>query len=74
MHRCIEVVEGLELDDVRDLRINATVRLVLFDEQGAVRFFDGTEYGLFVEWTDGAQVDDFDADAVLLLQGFSGLE
>ncbi len=74
LHRGIEVVEGFLLNEAGDHRADGAERLGFFDVEDAVGLFDGSEDGLFVEWADGAEVENFDVEFVFLLEDFSGFK
>ena len=70
----VEFVEDGALNHVGDLSTDAAEGFVFFDVNGAMGFSDGLEDGFFVERTDGADVDDFGADAVFGFKDFSGFQ
>ena len=74
MHRSVEFVEDALLNHVGDLSTDAAVGLIFFDVDGAVRFRDGFENGVFIQRTNAAQIDDLGADAVFFFEDACGFE
>jgi hypothetical protein len=74
LHGGVEFVKDALLDHVGDLGADAAVGLVFLDVDGAVRLGDGFEDGVLVQRADGAEIDDFGADAVLFFEDAGGFE
>ena len=70
----IEVIEGVFLNESRDLSGDAAEGLRFVDETGFVGLFDGFDDGVLVKWADGAEIDDLGVDSVLGLENFSSFE
>ena len=72
--RAVELVEGLALDHVGELRTDAGEGLLLLDDEHAMGLLHGGKHGVDVERANGAQVDDFDRDVVFLFEDVGGGE
>ncbi len=73
-HGRVEVIETFFLDEAGDLSADTAEGFVFFDDDRAVGFANGVKNGFFVEWTDGAQVEDFCVDIVFRGEKFCGME
>ena len=73
LDRRVEVVEGLLLDQRREVGADAAVRPALLDDHAAVRLADRVEDRVEVERAQRARVDHLGLDAVLVGERLRGL-
>src|SRR5882762_5111908 len=65
LHRRIEVVECVALNQIHDLRPDSDVRPPLFDDHRAVRFLDRLENRRLVQRAEGPQIEHFRRNVLL---------
>src|SRR4051794_22537584 len=68
LHGRVEPVEGLLLDQRREVRAHAAVRPALLDDHGPVRLLDRLEDRVQIERPQRAWVDHLGAEVVLVLE------
>ena len=70
----IEVIEGIFLNECRNLSGNPTEGLRFINKAGLIRLLHGLDDGILIERADRAEIDDLSADSVLKLKDFSSFE
>src|SRR5882672_3427141 len=73
LHGGVQVIEGVPLNDVHDLRPDPGVRPPLLDDHGAIRFCYRRQNRRLINWTQRPQVHHFRGH-VLLREQLRGLE